>query len=105
MKREASPQLWYVTYVQYGPTRFLVLIGQVNVELPDIPPPKDFDDTFQQMFYMEKRMFDLNARFMPVRPLYLSLMIADNSMYTMGNGGVDSRLRSGLRYVLRFCSC
>jgi hypothetical protein len=78
---------------------------QVNVELPDIPPPEDFDDTFQQMFYMEKRMFDLNARFMPVRPLYLSLMIADNSMYTMGNGGVDSRLRSGSRYVLRFCSC
>jgi hypothetical protein len=81
----------------------LVLIEQVNVELPDIPPPKDFDDTFQQMIYMEKRMFDLNARFMPVRPLYLSLMIADdNSMYTMGNGGVDSRLRFGSRYVVHF---
>lgn len=39
--------------------------AMVNVELPDVPPPKDFDDTFQQMFYMEKRMFDLNARFMP----------------------------------------
>lgn len=38
------------------------------MELPDVPPPKDFDDTFKQMFYMEKRMFELNARFMPVRP-------------------------------------
>jgi len=42
---------------------------QVNVELPDVPPPKDFDDTFKQMIYMEKRMFEINARFMPVRPL------------------------------------
>lgn len=76
------------------------------MELPDIPPPKDFDDTFQQMIYMEKRMFDLNARFMPVRPRYLSLMTTDkDSMYTMGDGGVDSRLKSGSRYVLRFCSC
>ena len=75
------------------------LTGQVNVELPDIPPPRDFDDTFQQMFYMEKRMFELNARFMPVRSLYLPLINADDSMYTMGNGGVDSRHRFGLRYV------
>ena len=42
---------------------------QVNVELPDVPPPKDSDDTFKQMIYMEKRMFEINARFMPVRPL------------------------------------
>ena len=78
----------------------------MNVELPDIPPPKDFDDTFQQMFYMEKRMFDLNARFMPVRPIYRPLNIADkDSTYTMGNGGVDSRLRFGSRYVFHFCNC
>ena len=75
------------------------LTGQVNVELPDIPTPRDFDDTFQQMFYMEKRMFELNARFMPVRSLYLPLINADDSMYTMGNGVVDSRHRFGLRYV------
>ena len=55
---------------------------QGNVELPDVPPPKDFDDTFKQMFYMEKRMFELNARFMPVRPLhsYLQFMITEHTV-------------------------
>ena len=81
---------------------------QVNVELPDVPPPKDFDDTFKQMFYMEKRMFELNARFMPVSPLsyYLPSIVTDiDSTYTMGNGGVDSRLRFGLRYVFHLWAC
>jgi hypothetical protein len=52
------------------------------VELPDIPPPKDFDDTFQQMVYMEKRMFDLNARFMPVCPFYPPSIPADDTVCT-----------------------
>jgi hypothetical protein len=68
MKKELLLQLWYVTYICFGFTRWIELMEQVNVELPDVTPPKDFDDTFQQMIYMEKRMFDLNARFMPVRP-------------------------------------
>jgi hypothetical protein len=66
---------------------------KVNVELPDIPVPKDLDDMFKQISYMEKRMFELNARFMTVRPSCKSC--AEISTSTMGNGGVDSRLKSG----------
>ena len=78
------------------------------MELPDVPPPKDFDDTFKQMFYMEKRMFELNARFMPVRPLpsdHESMITDMVSTCTMGNGGVVSRLKFGSRYVLHLGAC
>jgi hypothetical protein len=44
---------------------------QVNVVLPDIPPPKNVDDMFKQLVYMEHRMFELKARFVPVSHVHI----------------------------------
>lgn len=75
---------------------------QVNVQLPDCPNPKNLEEQFKQLRYMEDSLFRENCFVPPVCHLSSLLglgKLTGRSIGMLGSGGPDLVLRSGMMCV------